>query len=61
MPEPFKNLFNKNVITGMSEHFAKAWPAFDRAGEIMLASLTPEDGSDLSGTTVSRDGIDCGQ
>ena len=94
MPEPFKNLFNKTIVISMSEHFAKAWPAFDRAGfvaaatdnldalelkqrsdqimaamttylpeeferagEIMLASLTPEDGSDLSGATVSRNGI----
>ena len=32
MPEPFKNLFSKALITGIGEHLAKAWPEFDRAG-----------------------------
>jgi len=38
MPEPFKNLFNKTITSGMGEHFAKAWVA-----AIMLASLAPDD------------------
>ncbi len=37
MPEPFKNLLNKRNISGMGEHFAKAWPEFDRAGFITTA------------------------
>lgn len=94
MPEPFKNLFNETIITGMADHFLKAWPDFDRdgfvraatdnlaalelkersiqitqalsnclpydfahAGEIMLASLSPEDGSDLSNIPVNASGI----
>jgi len=38
MPEPFKNLFNKKVIRGIGEHFAKAWPDFDRAAFIAAAA-----------------------
>lgn len=37
MPEPFKNLFNKTTIGGMGEHFAKAWPRFDRASFVAAA------------------------
>ncbi|NOY85050.1 MAG: DNA alkylation repair protein [Nitrospirae bacterium] len=94
MPEPFKNLFNAQIISGMGDHFLNAWPDFDRdrfvraatnnlemlelkarseqitqalrkylpedyshAGEIMLSSLTPEDGSDLSNIPVNTKGI----
>jgi 3-methyladenine DNA glycosylase AlkC len=38
MPEPFKNLFNKKVITAMGEEFSKAWPDFDGDGFISSAS-----------------------
>ncbi len=92
--EPFKNLFNETIITGMGDHFLKAWSDFDRAGfiraatanlvdlelkersdqitqalcnylpddfvhagKIMLASLTPENGSDLSNIPVNTQGI----
>ncbi len=37
MPEPFKNSFNKKIINGMGEHFAKSWPKFDRAAFITTA------------------------
>ncbi len=94
MPEPFKNLFNTQIISGMGDHFLKAWPDFNRegfvrsatnnlealelktrseqitqsmrdylpddylqAGKIILASLTPEDGSDLSNIPVNTKGI----
>jgi len=92
--EPFKNLFNEKIISGMGDHFLKAWPDFDRdafvrsatdnldalelkarseqitqsmhqylpkdyphTGQIMLTSLTPEDGSDLSNIPVNTKGI----
>jgi 3-methyladenine DNA glycosylase AlkC len=32
MPEPFKNLFNKTIISGMGRHFSKACPNFDQVG-----------------------------
>jgi len=38
MPEPFKNLLSKTVITGMGKHFARAWPEFDRAAFIAAAT-----------------------
>ena len=38
MPEPFKNRLNKTVISGMSAHFAKAWPEFDRAAFVKTAA-----------------------
>ncbi len=91
MPEPFKNLFNKQLITGMGGHFAKAWVDFDQAGftsmalknldnlelkersvqiteamrvflphdypraaSIMLASLAPEEGYEISINTSNK-------
>jgi len=38
MPEPFKNLLSKSVISGMGDHLAKAWPAFDRSGFVKMAA-----------------------
>ena len=38
MPEPFKNLFNETVITGMGGHFARAWPDFDQVGFVATAT-----------------------
>ena len=38
MPEPFKNLFNETVITGMGGHFARAWPDFDQVGFVSTAT-----------------------
>ena len=38
MPEPFKNLFNENIIAGMGDHFLKAWPDFERGGFIRAAT-----------------------
>lgn len=38
MPEPFRNLLNEAVISGMAEHFAEAWPAFDLAGFTAMAA-----------------------
>ena len=38
MPEPFKNLFNTAIISGMGKHFAKAWLEFDRAAFITTAT-----------------------
>jgi len=32
MPEPFKNLFSRELIAGMGDHLARAWPGFDRSG-----------------------------
>jgi len=32
MPEPFKNLLNKQVIHGMALHFNNQWPEFDATG-----------------------------
>jgi len=32
MPEPFKNLFNEEVIRGMAMHFQRHCPEFDAAG-----------------------------
>jgi 3-methyladenine DNA glycosylase AlkC len=32
MPEPFKNLFNLEIIHGMAMHFQHHWPQFDAAG-----------------------------
>lgn len=43
MPEPFKNLFNPELIIGIGEQVAKAWPHFDSAGFISAASLKLED------------------
>ncbi len=37
MPEPFKNLFNESVISGMGGHFASAWSDFDQAGFVSAA------------------------
>ena len=93
MPEPFKNIFSNQLITGMGEHFTKAWPDFDATGfaamagtnldalelkarasqitdsmaeflpddfeksaTIMLASLAPADGCDVTGT-IDAQGI----
>lgn len=92
MPEPFKNLLGKQVISAMAGHFAKAWPEFDgtafvsaatknldalglkerstrivealavclpgdfeKAAEIMLASLAPAEYRD-AGTAVADGG-----
>jgi len=38
MPEPFKNAFNRQLITGMAEHFQKHWAAFDADGFSSSAS-----------------------
>ncbi len=94
MPEPFKNLFNVQIILGMAKHFHSQWSEFDskgfsdaasknldtlelkersdqimnamikhlpsdfmRAGEIILASLSPPRGGDIFGVTVDDDGI----
>ena len=38
MPEPFKNLFNKTIISGMSEHFTRVWPEFDRRAFVTTAA-----------------------
>ncbi len=38
MPEPFKNLFNAQIISGMGDHFLKAWPDFDRTAFIRAAT-----------------------
>ena len=38
MPEPFKNLFNPKMITGMGEHFTKAWPEFNHASFTAMAT-----------------------
>jgi hypothetical protein len=38
MPEPFKNLFNTAIISGMGKHFAKAWLEFDRPAFITTAT-----------------------
>lgn len=94
MPEPFKNLFNVQIILGMAEHFQSQWSEFDskgfsdaasknidtlelkersdqimdamikhlpsdfmRAGEIILASLSPSLEGDIFDVTVDDDGI----
>lgn len=38
MPEPFKNLFSRELIAGMGDHLARAWPAFDRPGFVSAAA-----------------------
>lgn len=38
MPEPFKSLFNKKIITAMGEEFSKSWSNFDSGGFISAAS-----------------------
>ena len=38
MPEPFKNLFNKEIIRGMSTHFQRHCPEFDAAGFVHAAA-----------------------
>jgi len=38
VPEPFKNLFNEDVINGMGEQFALAWPDFDQVGFVSTAN-----------------------
>ena len=38
MAEPFKNLFNVNVITSMAEHFKRHWQEFNAQGFIDTAS-----------------------
>lgn len=42
MPEPFRNLLNETVISGMAAHFAKAWPSFDHAGFTVWAARDME-------------------
>ena len=37
MAEPFKNLFNRDVIDGMGTHFVSAWPEFDSTGFVSAA------------------------
>ena len=37
MPEPFKNLFNKEIIRGMSTHFQRHCLEFDAAGFVQAA------------------------
>lgn len=36
--EPFKNFYNKKIISGMGDHFSRAWPDFDRTGFIKAAA-----------------------
>ncbi len=36
--EPFKNQFNKKIITGMAKHFVNAWSDFNDRGFIRLAA-----------------------
>ena len=43
MPEPFKNLFNSELIIGIGEHVAKSWPHFDSAGFVSVASKNLND------------------
>jgi len=38
MPEPFKNLFNEQIIASMGEHLTKAWPKFDCPGFTAIAA-----------------------
>ena len=38
MPEPFKNSFNKQVITGMADHFKNQWSEFNHQGFIRSAT-----------------------
>ncbi len=37
MAEPFKNAFNKKMITCMGDHFGRVWPTFDRANFVAMA------------------------
>lgn len=38
MPEPFKNLFSRELIAGMGDHLARVWPVFDRPGFVSAAA-----------------------
>lgn len=38
MPEPFKNLFNRTIISGMGDCFANACPEFDRTAFVAAAA-----------------------
>lgn len=38
MPEPFKNLFSSELIIGIGEQVAKAWPQFDSSSFVSAAS-----------------------
>jgi len=38
MPEPLKNSFNKQVITGMADHFKNQWSEFNHQGFIQSAT-----------------------
>ncbi|MBF0195923.1 MAG: DNA alkylation repair protein [Magnetococcales bacterium] len=38
MAEPFKNSFNKSVVSGMARHFSKQWEGFDSNGFITDAT-----------------------
>jgi 3-methyladenine DNA glycosylase AlkC len=37
MPEPFKNLFNQQIIHGVAENFLNHWSAFDASGFVSAA------------------------
>jgi 3-methyladenine DNA glycosylase AlkC len=37
MAEPFKNLFNKDLILDMARHFVNVWPEFDQNGFTVFA------------------------
>ncbi|MBL6945637.1 MAG: DNA alkylation repair protein [Rhodospirillales bacterium] len=38
MAEPFKNLFNRQMIEGMAAHFARVYPAFDGGAYVATAT-----------------------
>ncbi len=38
MAEPFKNLFNEQIITSMGAHLTNAWPEFDCSGFTAMAT-----------------------
>ena len=42
MPEPFKNLLNRTIISGIAEHFSKADSGFDPAGFMKMAGKNLE-------------------
>jgi len=39
MPEPFKNKFNQDIVSGMAKHFKMQWTEFNAVGFIESASM----------------------
>lgn len=37
MPEPFKNVFDENLVTTMADAIAQGWPLFDKRGFLIIA------------------------